>query len=1008
MSVLSRLARRAVHSTRNALEIVRLGRLGPEYAAPYDVVDEGPNHKLRRYTTNVAEEGPLDTPPITSTDGEPGRSRSPVVLLVPPLMVASEIYDIESDLSAVASLGRAKITPYLVDFGAPEKAEHGLRRNLADHVKAVAQSIERVRELEGRDIHVVGYSQGGMFAYQAAAYVRSKGVKSIITFGSPVDIHKNLPAQVRGDAMAAFAQMIEPVLTNVVDRVGALPGKLTSTGFKLLSTKKEIQQRVEFLSKLHDRNALVRREARRRFLGGEGFVAWPGPALRDFVDEFIVHNRMISGGFLIDGRTVTLADIVCPILCFIGTSDEIARSQSVRAIVKAAPEANVTFVSLDAGHFGLVVGSRAMQISWPTVAEWVFYRDGEGPEPRAIADKRRDRERDRKEPPTVGLDTEIDLLAAAVTKTARTLWRRLGDASSSAADALDGVRYQEPHLRALGEVHADTITSASAWLARAARERPNDTFFLFKGRAFTYADSDTRVTNVVKGLYQSGVRPGDKVLVLMGSRPSYLSMVTALVRLGAVPVLAPPDASDGEIARALRRCECRFFAADPTFLHAALRARKIASSDGAVPVLVLGGAGEGPRSLGDDVIDMERIDPMRVRLPDDLRLDAGRARDVGAILLRPSDSGELRTAPVTFHRWALSAHGAAAACTLKPHDTVYSCIPLHHPAGILVAVGSALVGGARLALGSPFSVETFFPEVRRYGATVVFYAGEMLRPLVHERPKRGDRTLPVRIVAGSGMRADLWEKLEERFNVGVLEFYASTTQRAVLANASGEKVGAVGQPMPGSAELAVVKVDLATGELLRDVDGHLVRALAGEPGLLAMRQAAEEGGELGANVVRAAFGNEPWVVSSDVVREDAAGDMWFVDARSGFVPTQGGAVSLRAVEDALYALPEIELACAFVAEGPNGDRLVHAAFVTRLDVTASRLDAAISRLEAHARPRCVVRLDHMPLTDGYRPKRRAVALDAAQATGARVFRLAEGRYTILDPTPSRVDLAPPT
>ncbi len=422
MSVLTRLTRRAVHSTRNALELVRLGKLGPEYSAPYDVVDEGPHHKLRRYATNTA--------PARRADAEIAPSAS--VLLIPPLMVASEIYDIEADLSAVAALGRSGITPYLVDFGAPERSADGLLRNLADHVRAVASSIERVRELEGRDTHLVGYSQGGMFAYQAAAYVRSRGVKSIVTFGSPVDIHKNLPAQVRGDAMAAFAQFIEPALTSVVDRIGALPGKLTSTGFKLLSTRKEIQQRFEFLSKLHDRNALVRREARRRFLGGEGFVAWPGPALRDFVDEFIVHNRMISGGFLIDGRTVTLADITCPILCFVGTSDEIARGEAVRAIVKAAPEASVTFVPIDAGHFGLVVGSRAMQVSWPTVAEWVAHREGLGPAPRIMTP--------RSAAPDEGLDTELDLVAAAFSKTARRLWRRLGDMSSSAADALDGVR----------------------------------------------------------------------------------------------------------------------------------------------------------------------------------------------------------------------------------------------------------------------------------------------------------------------------------------------------------------------------------------------------------------------------------------------------------------------------------------------------------------------------------------------------------------------------------------
>ena len=119
MSVLSRLTR----STRNALELVRLGKLGPEYSAPYDVVDEGAHHKLRRYATRSSGRG-------TPLAGE--GSSGPSVLLVPPLMVASEIYDIEAALSAVAALGRAGITPHLVDFGAPERSADG-RCRLPNH-----------------------------------------------------------------------------------------------------------------------------------------------------------------------------------------------------------------------------------------------------------------------------------------------------------------------------------------------------------------------------------------------------------------------------------------------------------------------------------------------------------------------------------------------------------------------------------------------------------------------------------------------------------------------------------------------------------------------------------------------------------------------------------------------------------------------------------------------------------------------------------------------------------
>src|SRR5690606_29447851 len=148
-----------------------------------------------------------------------------------------------------------------------------------------------------------GYSQGGMFCYQAAAYRRCEGVASLVTFGSPVDIHRNLPA-VDADVGARVIGAARRVVAQPLAQLDGLPGFLTSTGFKLLSLRKELQQVSEFMAKRHDRDALAKRESRRRFVAGEGFVAWPGPALRTFVDEFIVNDRRSAGGFAIPGRTV--------------------------------------------------------------------------------------------------------------------------------------------------------------------------------------------------------------------------------------------------------------------------------------------------------------------------------------------------------------------------------------------------------------------------------------------------------------------------------------------------------------------------------------------------------------------------------------------------------------------------------------------------------------------------------------------------------------------------------
>src|SRR6185312_16258831 len=221
----------------------------------------------------------------------------------------------------------------------------------------------------------------------------------------------------------------------------------------------------------------------------------------------------------------------------------------------------------------------------------------------------------------------------------------------------------------------------------------------------------------------------------------------------------------------------------------------------------------------------ETIDPATITVPAWFRPDAGRARDLAMIFVSSGRHEPARATRITNRRWAFSALGAAAAATLTTRDTVYCCLPLHHPSGTLVAAGSALVGGARLALASRFDPQTFWDEVRRYGVSVVYYAGEMCRRLVDAPMVPGEQNTPVRLFAGSGMRPDVWRRLVARFGpVGVLELYASTEANAVLANTAGKKIGSVGRPLPGSAHVEVAAWDDLADDFVRDGHGLLVHA----------------------------------------------------------------------------------------------------------------------------------------------------------------------------------------
>src|SRR5262245_39461717 len=393
---------------QNALEIARAGRLTAPYGAPFEIIHEERVYKLRRYE-RVPDE---DVVPIAAP-----------LLLVPPLMVASEVYDISPDVSAVAFLARQGVDVWLVDFGAPEREEGGMSRTLDDHVRAVSDAIGRVRDATGHDVHLAGYSQGGMFCYQAAAFRKSANVASIITMGSPVDLRRHL--KVDEDISERIVAGARAALAWPLARIQGLPSMFTSTGFKLLSPRKEALQLVDFVRNLHDRQALEKREAKRLFLGGEGFVAWPGPAFRKFVDEVIVGNRLASGGFVIDGHAVTLADLTCPILYFVGNRDEMGRPGSVRGIRKAAPKVQRMYeVPLKAGHFGLVVGTTALTVTWPGVVAWlrgelpptaIDVRAGNAPDPFARSDA--DDEDDHDESP-------LELAKELVEKTARAALER--------------------------------------------------------------------------------------------------------------------------------------------------------------------------------------------------------------------------------------------------------------------------------------------------------------------------------------------------------------------------------------------------------------------------------------------------------------------------------------------------------------------------------------------------------------------------------------------------------
>lgn len=959
--------RNVLLGAQNALELARAGRLSQDVRAPFTVVRRERIYKLRHYERSD------DVPPVEAP-----------LLLIPPLMLTPEVYDIEPTISAVRMLADAGIAVFLVDFGIPELEEGGLSRTLDDHVRAVDSAIDHVRTICGKEVHLAGYSQGGMFAYQVCAYRRNAGIASIVTYGAPVDLHQNL--LVRRELATRFIDSVSGLTRLWLQALEGLPGAFSSVGFRVLSVRKELKQLVGFVSNLHDREALMRNESSRRFLHGEGFVYWPGPALRTFFDEFVVENRLSQGGFVVDGRSLSLADITCPILYFHGERDAFARPSSVVAIREAAPLAPSYGHSLRTGHFGLVVGTVAMKHTWPLTVQWIKWLEGQAPQPIPDIDTkqqppRRESLDDMIEANLEQVEYNARLLLDTARGTAKVVQRTVGNVTDSFGVFFDNVRYQLPRVARLARLDSDTRVSVGRVLDEQADRIGDHTFFLWHGRAHSYGDANARVDNIVKGLIACDVLPGMRVGVLMNGRPSYLSLVAAISRIGAIAVLISPEGERVPLADALELGAVQVLIADPE--HA-----EKARSTYEGRVLVLGGGG-AERRLIDGVVDMERIDPEEIELPSWYEPNPGRASDLALIIFTAGKDEKPRAARITNRRWAVAAYGAAAASTLTWKDTVYCCMPLHHAAGLLVSVGGALVGGSRLALSADFDPARFWTEVRRYGATVVFYAGELCRALVDAPPAVGEEKNPVRLFAGSGMRIDVWRRMIERFHTGVLEFYATTEGNAVLANVAGNKVGSLGKPLPGTTEMLLAAYDFETDTFVKGPDGQLVSCFSGQPGMLIARidpghpVAAFDGyvdeRESARRVLRdAVMPGDAWFVTGDVLRIDDDGDYWFVDRATDMILSPKGPVSSVAIEDALYELSAIKQTVAYGVKLAGTAHDVPVATIVVRDgepldwVTLARHLAA--ELDVNARPRFIRVAREIPLSVGYRPVKHALRI----------------------------------
>ena len=200
---------------------------------------------------------------------------APPILLVPPLMLTTEVWDISPRTSAVGALHARGHRPWVVDFGHPDRDRAASSATSPTTSWPSATRSTGSRRPPGR----TSCSAATRRAACSPTRRRRSGGARTSTRWSPSAPRSTPPRRCPSRSRPRSSSRLAGALidSGLLRRL-ALPGWAGRLGFKLLTPAKSVQGRLQFLLALHDRDALLPRERQRRFL--EPRAGRPGPARR--------------------------------------------------------------------------------------------------------------------------------------------------------------------------------------------------------------------------------------------------------------------------------------------------------------------------------------------------------------------------------------------------------------------------------------------------------------------------------------------------------------------------------------------------------------------------------------------------------------------------------------------------------------------------------------------------------------------------------------------------------
>ena len=459
-----------------------------------------------------------------------------------------------------------------------------------------------------------------------------------------------------------------------------------------------------------------------------------------------------------------------------------------------------------------------------------------------------------------------------------------------------------------------------------------------------------RTNRVGNALRQLGVRPEERVVLLLLDTAEFLYSFFGTIKIGAVAVPSNTLLKPSEYEYLLNDSRARVVLVSERLLPQ-LQSIPREQLTYLQEIVVVGGTNT-PHRL-DELMD--GASPQLAAQPT--------SKDDAAFWLYSSGSTGAPKGCVHLHHDMVvcSELYARNILGMNEHDRCYSVARLFFAYGLGNAGYFPLGCGATTILSPERPTPaTIYADIERYRPTLFFSVPSnyvaLLAYQCEDRKEFDLSSVRHAISAGESLPAPLFERFKQRFGVEILDSLGSTeTLQMVIANRPGEvKSGSSGKIIPGY-EARIV-----------DDDGRLVAP--GEIGNLLIKGDSTCAGYWNQHEKTKETFEGHWFRTGDKYYQDEEGYFWYAGRANDLFKVTGRWLSPAEVESALIAHPAIQEAAVIARDDESGLTkpaayvVVSEDFVASDQLTRELQDWVAQKIGAYKRPRWIEFLPELPKT----------------------------------------------